>query len=133
MLLPRYLKSRPGGARFGNRFFIPGKYKCLILPDECFKPIQCIGGATGWYTLNWLWSLRGFIDKIAGGVGSTRARRNPQCLLPGDTIDFWRVDAIEQDRMLRLFSELKAPGRAWLQIEVKAADIQFDHQADFNF
>ena len=59
------------------------------------------------------------MDKIVGGVGSKRGRRNPRCVLPGDTIDFWRVDAIEQDHMLRLFSELKAPGRAWLQFEVK--------------
>ena len=119
---PAYLKSGQGGARFGNRFVYSREIRVPHLPDECFKPVRCIGGANGWYTLNWLWSLRGFIDKLAGGVGSARARRDPQCLLPGDIIDFWRVDAVEQNRMLRLFSELKAPGRAWLQIEVKAAD-----------
>jgi hypothetical protein len=119
---PSYLQSGRGGARFGNRFVYSREIRVPHEPDECFKPVQCIGGANGWYALNWLWSLRGFIDKLAGGVGSDRARRDPQCLLPGDTIDFWRVDAVEQNRMLRLFSELKAPGRAWLQIEVKAAD-----------
>ena len=117
---PAYLKTGRGGGRVGNRFVYSREIQVPYPPDECFKPIHCIGGTSGWYALNWLWSLRGFIDKVAGGVGSNRGRRNPRCLLPGDTIDFWRVEAIEQDRMLRLFSELKAPGRAWLQIEVKA-------------
>jgi len=116
---PEYLKSRLGGTRFGSRLIYSKDIKVPCPPVECFRPIQCVGGKTGWYTLNWLWQLRGLLDKIVGGVGSKRGRRNPRCLLPGDTIDFWRVDAIEQDRMVRLFSELKAPGRAWLQFEVK--------------
>ena len=115
---PEYLKPGLGGTRFGSRLIYSKDIKVPFPPVECFRPIQCVGGETGWYTLNWLWQLRGLLDKIVGGVGSKRGRRNPRCLLPGDTIDFWRVDAIEQDRMLRLFSELKAPGRAWLQFEV---------------
>ena len=117
---PQYLKSRLGGVRFGSRLIYSKEIKVPCPPTESFRPIQCVGGETGWYTLNWLWKLRGLLDKIVGGVGSKRGRRNPRCVLPGDTIDFWRVDAIEQDRMLRLFSELKAPGRAWLQFEVKS-------------
>jgi len=116
---PEYLKSRLGGTRFGSRLIYSKDIKVPCPPVECFRPIQCVGGKTGWYTLNWLWQLRGLLDKIVGGVGSKRGRRNPRCLHPGDTIDFWRVDAIEPDRMVRLFSELKAPGRAWLQFEVK--------------
>jgi len=116
---PEYLKSRLGGVRFGSRLIYTRDQKVPCPPAECFRPIQCVGGEAGWYTLNWLWNLRGLLDKIVGGVGSKRGRRNPRCVLPGDTIDFWRVDAIEQDHMLRLFSELKAPGRAWLQFEVK--------------
>ena len=116
---PEYLKTRLGGTRFGSRLIYSKDIIVPRPPGECFRPIQCVGGETGWYTFNWLWKLRGLLDKIAGGVGSKRGRRNPCCLLPGDTIDFWRVEAVEQDRMLRLFSELKAPGRAWLQFEVK--------------
>jgi hypothetical protein len=116
---PEYLKTRLGGTRFGSRLIYSKDIIVPRPPGECFRPIQCVGGETGWYTFNWLWKLRGLLDKIAGGVGSKRGRRNPCCLLPGDTIDFWRVEAVEQARMLRLFSELKAPGRAWLQFEVK--------------
>jgi len=116
---PEYLKPGLGGARFGSRLIYSKDITVPCPPADCFKPIQCVGGETGWYNLTWLWKLRGLLDKMVGGVGSKRGRRNPRCVLPGDTIDFWRVEAIEQDRMLRLSSELKAPGRAWLQFEVK--------------
>ena len=67
-----------------------------------------------------LWRLRGLLDVLVGGPGLRRGRRDPVGLEVGDTIDFWRVEAFEQDRLLRLSAEMKVPGRAWLQFEVSA-------------
>jgi uncharacterized protein YbjT (DUF2867 family) len=74
--------------------------------------------ATGWYYGNGFWRLRGLLDKLVGGVGLRRGRRDPMRLVVGDTLDFWRVEAFEPDRLLRLSSEMKTPGRIWLQLEV---------------
>jgi hypothetical protein len=87
-------------------------------PRQAFAPIQRIGGATGWYYLNGFWRLRGLLDQIVGGVGLRRGRRDPVRLTVGDTLDFWRVEAFEQDRLLRLRAEMRTPGRIWLQFEV---------------
>lgn len=89
-----------------------------MAPSQAFRPIRRIGGGTGWYYANWLWTLRGLLDLLVGGVGLRRGRRHPEHLAPGDTVDWWRVRAIEPDRRLRLFAEMKLPGRAWLQFEV---------------
>ena len=88
-------------------------------PEEAFAPIQRIGGHEGWYYGNVLWRLRGLLDLPFGGAGTRRGRRDPVHLLPGDTVDFWRVEAIEPDRLLRLSAEMSLPGRAWLQFEVE--------------
>ena len=72
----------------------------------------------GWYYGDWLWQLRGFLDLLVGGAGTRRGRRDPEHVLPGDTIDFWRVETVEPDRRLRLQAEMKLPGRAWLEFEV---------------
>ncbi len=88
-------------------------------PEVAFGPIQRIGGRTGWYYGDALWHLRGFIDLLLGGVGMRRGRRHPVELAPGDPLDFWRVEAFEQDRLLRLVAEMKLPGRAWLQFRVE--------------
>lgn len=87
-------------------------------PDRVFGVISCIGGAKGWYSLTWLWSLRGLLDQMVGGVGSRRFRHDPVCAIPGDTLDFWRVEAVEPDRRLLLAAEMRAPGRGWLQFEL---------------
>jgi len=83
-----------------------------------FQPIEKIGGETGWYACNWLWQIRGFLDLLFGGAGMRRGRPNHDKLIPGDTIDFWRVEQFESDRYLRLRAEMKLPGRAWLEFEV---------------
>jgi uncharacterized protein YbjT (DUF2867 family) len=88
--------------------------------SQAFAPIRRIGGNSGWYYLNWMWKFRGWVDLLAGGVGMRRGRRDPEQLLPGDALDFWRVETIENDSLLRLKAEMKLPGRAWLQFEVKS-------------
>jgi uncharacterized protein YbjT (DUF2867 family) len=88
------------------------------LPAAAFAPIRRIGGRTGWYWGDWLWSLRGLLDLLVGGVGIRRGRRDPENLRVGDVVDFWRVEAFEPDRRLRLAAEMKLPGRAWLEFEV---------------
>jgi uncharacterized protein YbjT (DUF2867 family) len=85
---------------------------------EAFRPIERIGGDTGWYSGDLLWWLRGMLDIAVGGPGLRRGRRHPERLRPGDTLDFWRVEACDPPRLLRLRAEMRLPGRAWLQFEV---------------
>ena len=89
---------------------------------SAFAPIRRIGGQQGWYGANVLWRLRGAMDLLAGGVGMRRGRRDPESVRPGDALDFWRVEACEPDRQLRLQAEMKVPGRAWLQFDVEPID-----------
>jgi uncharacterized protein YbjT (DUF2867 family) len=107
-----------GGARFGSRIVDSRAIHVPVPPEAAFPPIERIGGKTGWYYANWLWRLRGFIDILAGGAGIRRGRRDPEKLLPGDTVDCWRTEAVEPGRLLRLAAEMKMPGRAWLQFEL---------------
>ena len=81
--------------------------------------IWSIGGETGWYYGDWLWSLRGFIDKLYGGVGSRRGRTNKHDIHAGDALDFWRVlYANKEEGKLILFAEMKLPGEAWLEFKI---------------
>ena len=107
-----------GGVRFGTRLVDSRTVNVAAPPAVVFRCIERIGGDTGWYAWNWLWKLRGFIDLLQGGVGLRRGRPSPTTLRVGDTVDSWRVEAIEPNRRLRLFSEMKLPGRAWLEFEV---------------
>jgi uncharacterized protein YbjT (DUF2867 family) len=108
-----------GGVVFGSRVVDSRSVRVPRPPREAFAPVRRIGGDTGWYYGKWLWRLRGFLDLLVGGVGVRRGRRDPENLVPGDTLDFWRVEALEPDRLLRLTAEMKVPGRAWLQFEVE--------------
>jgi hypothetical protein len=108
-----------GGVRYGSRLVDSRTVQVPYGPAAAFRPVHSIGGNAGWYYGNWLWRLRGFLDLLAGGVGTRRGRRDPRQVVPGDTVDFWRVEAVEPDRLLRLFSEMRLPGRAWLQFEVE--------------
>ena len=87
-------------------------------PARAFTPIRRIGGARGWYFLNLLWRTRGWMDGWVGGVGMGRGRRDPERCATGDIIDGWTVQAFEDGRRLRLASDWKLPGRAWLEFEV---------------
>jgi len=87
---------------------------------RCIDKIWKIGGQTGWYYANWLWKLRGFVDKLFGGVGLRRGRTNLDHIQAGDTLDFWRVlYANRNDKRLLLFAEMKLPGEAWLDFQIK--------------
>jgi uncharacterized protein YbjT (DUF2867 family) len=83
-----------------------------------FRSICRIGGTEGWFYSNWLWRLRGMIDRVLLGVGSSRGRRSSSTLRVGDVIDFWRVESLRQNTMLLLRAEMKLPGKAWLQFNV---------------
>jgi uncharacterized protein YbjT (DUF2867 family) len=108
-----------GGHRFGARIIDSRSVLVSAPAVRAFEPIQRLGGAGGWYFGTCLWRLRGYLDLLAGGVGLRRGRRHPTEIIVGDTLDFWRVEAFEQDRLLRLAAEMKLPGRAWLQFEVQ--------------
>jgi len=87
--------------------------------EAVFGAFSTLGGATGWLYMGWAWQARGVIDRLFGGVGLRRGRRDARELRPGDAVDFWRVEAVEPDRLLRLRAEMKVPGRAWLEFHVQ--------------
>lgn len=107
-----------GSVRFGTRLVDTRTATVAASPELAFAPIRRIGGETGWYSANALWKLRGFLDLLAGGVGVRRGRRHPNDLAVGDTVDWWRVESYEAGRRLKLFAEMRLPGRAWLEFEV---------------
>ena len=106
------------GVHFGARIIDERIVEVAVTPAGAFRPVQRIGGATGWYYANPLWKLRGLIDKMLGGVGIGRGRRHPEELIVGDTVDWWRVAAIEPGALLILEAEMRLPGRAWLRFDV---------------
>lgn len=87
-------------------------------PDAVWEVISQIGGSTGWYSASVLWATRGLIDRIAGGVGSSRGRRTLSKVRVGDAIDVWRVERVDRGRLLRLRAEMRVPGSAWLELGV---------------
>ncbi|HQZ47966.1 MAG TPA: SDR family oxidoreductase [Microbacteriaceae bacterium] len=87
-------------------------------PEQVWEVVEGIGGANGWYSFPLAWALRGWADKLVGGVGLRRGRRHPQLLHTGEVLDFWRVERLERGRLLLLRAEMKLPGLAWLQMEV---------------
>ncbi len=86
-------------------------------PAAVFRAYTGVGGSRGWLFMDWAWALRGWFDKAIGGVGIRRGRRHPDEIWPGESLDFWRVETVEKDRMMRLRAEMKIPGKAWLQFE----------------
>lgn len=115
--------TRPGwgGTRVGARLVDSRALTVAAPPEAAFTPIRRLGGDAGWYHATWLWRVRGWLDLLAGGAGIRRGRRDPDELRPGDTLDWWRVEAVEPGRLLRLAAEMRVPGRAWLQFEVDPA------------
>jgi len=87
--------------------------------SDLFTSVCNIGGKDGWYHNNWIWSLRGMIDKLFKGVGSSRGRRSQTVLRVNDVIGFWRIEDIQMNERLLLRAEMKLPGKAWLEIRIK--------------
>ncbi len=86
-------------------------------PQAVFTAFSGIGGKRGWLYADWLWKIRGLMDRLVGGVGMRRGRRNPDMLRAGDALDFWRVEAVEPGRAVRLRAEMRVPGSATLEFE----------------
>jgi uncharacterized protein YbjT (DUF2867 family) len=87
-------------------------------PEVAFALVRRIGGQNGWYFADWVWRLRGWLDRLAGGPGMSRGRSDPEDFRTGDVVDCWRVEAVEPGRRVRFLAEMKMPGRAWLEFEV---------------
>ena len=110
-----------------NKYIQIPKYGCvkdhqsLEIEDteEVLNRIWAIGGLTGWYYGNWLWKLRGDLDKLVGGVGLRRGRTHPSKITAGDALDFWRVLLADREqKRLLLLAEMKVPGEAWLEFKI---------------
>ncbi len=113
---PLLLKTQDG-------MFIEQRQELVEAPPAAvFRAFTAVGGERGWPSFNSLWRVRGMADRLIGGVGFRRGRRDPNDVRVGDALDFWRVEAVEEDRLLRLRAEMKVPGRAWLQFEAKGQE-----------
>ena len=88
-------------------------------PEQVWRAVERIGGAHGWYSARLLWEVRGLMDRVFGGVGLRRGRRDPDRLLVGDAVDFWRVEERDEPHLLRLRAEMKMPGLAWLEFVIE--------------
>jgi len=116
------LPHRYGGKPEGTRLVDHRRAVVAVEPARAFAAIERIGGPNGWYACDWLWTLRGWLDRMIGGPGMSRGRRDPERLVTGDTLDCWRVELCEPPRRLRLAAEMKMPGRGWLEFEVVPRD-----------
>jgi len=91
-------------------------------PEVLWQVVEGIGGSRGWYSFPLAWRVRGWLDRSVGGVGLRRGRRDPDRLMVGESLDFWRVEAREPERLLRLRAEMRLPGLAWLEMRVRPDD-----------
>ncbi|ONK12665.1 SDR family oxidoreductase [Streptomyces sp. MP131-18] len=91
-------------------------------PEALWRVVEGIGGENGWYSSPVAWAVRGWLDSLVGGGGLRRGRRDAARLRPGDGLDFWRVEALEPERLLRLRGEMRVPGTAWLELRVDRDD-----------
>jgi len=116
------LPHRYGGVSEGSRLVDSRHRVVAVSPRQAFAAIERIGGKHGWYAADWLWTLRGWLDRLIGGPGMCRGRHDPDRLRTGDTLDCWRVEICDPPRRLRLAAEMKMPGRGWLEFEVVPRD-----------
>lgn len=93
------------------------EHRCAADPHTLWEVIEAIGGEHGWYSFPLAWSVRGWIDRLVGGVGLRRGRRDAHRLHVGEALDWWRVEYLDRPRLLRLRAEMRLPGRAWLELE----------------
>lgn len=97
--------------------------RCAAPPASLWRVVESIGGENGWYSWPVAWAARGWVDKLVGGVGLRRGRRDQERLVTGDALDFWRVEQIDPGRFLRLRAEMKLPGLAWLEFTVEPREL----------
>lgn len=102
----------------GTRYEDKRSLTLVATKEEIWEPVVRLGGKTGWYYGDWLWKLRGLMDRLVGGVGLSRGRRHGRDLKPGDALDFWRVVAVEPNKRLLLTAEMKLPGKAMLEFRI---------------
>lgn len=115
------LPSDPDWA--GGSLLVDGaEAESAAAPTDLFATVAAVGGERGWYVTPLLWGARGWIDKLVGGVGMRRGRRDPDHLRVGDALDFWRVEAVEPDHLVRLRAEMRLPGEAWLEWRIEPRD-----------
>lgn len=126
--------QRYGGAMEGTRLVDHRRVVVRTSAERAFAAIERIGGSNGWYAFDWLWRLRGWMDRAIGGPGMGRGRVDPQRLAAGEALDCWRVEACEPPRRLRLAAEMRLPGRGWLEFEVvpRGNDVTIHQTAVFD-
>ena len=95
------------------------KIRINASPEQVYTVFSRLGGEAGWLYFDWAWEIRGIIDRVFGGVGLRRGRRDPVDIRVGDAVDFWRVETLDPGRLISLRAEMRLPGEAWLQFEVK--------------
>jgi uncharacterized protein YbjT (DUF2867 family) len=104
----------------GGSLYVDERERATTAPPAAlWRVIEGIGGERGWYSFPLAWEVRGWLDRLVGGVGLRRGRRDPQRLYVGEALDFWRVEAREEGRLLRLRAEMRLPGLAWLEFHVE--------------
>jgi hypothetical protein len=103
----------------GGSLYTDVRERAADVPAEAlWEVVEGIGGENGWYSFPLAWAVRGWLDRLVGGVGLRRGRRDARRLRVGDSLDFWRVEEIERGRLLRLRAEMRLPGLAWLEMRV---------------
>ncbi len=119
--VPRYAMAQAGDPTWAGGTIFEDKRTVMVnaSKEKIWEVVSHIGGTTGWYHGTWLWVLRGFIDRLVGGVGSSRGRRNTTDIGVGDVLDFWRVVSVDKNRRLTLAAEMRLPGIALLNFEIK--------------
>jgi uncharacterized protein YbjT (DUF2867 family) len=95
-----------------------------VIPEKAFQALLTIGGEKGWFRYNWMWRMRGFLDKITGGPGLSRGRRDAASLRLGDSLDFWKVADLEPNKRLLLISQMKLPGKGWFEFSVDEGNLE---------
>jgi uncharacterized protein YbjT (DUF2867 family) len=116
--------SVPGDPHWAGGSYYDDSRRIILeaTPEEVWPAVSSIGGEIGYYYANWLWRLRGVLDRLCGGVGLSRGRRSQTELYPGDAIDFWRVVEVRRPDFLMLYAEMKLPGEAVLSFQLKPLD-----------
>ncbi len=109
---------KPYSFEMVDGMFLERRQKLVDLPAESvYRAYTGIGGERGWFYMDWAWSIRGWMDKVIGGVGLRRGRRHPDDVWVGESLDFWRVQELVPGQRMRLLAEMKVPGKAWLEFQ----------------